>query len=111
EANHPGIRLLLVTKKWAPVPQTNIDAQWKVCTPETIKQGGWNGFSAAAYYFGRELNEKLGVTVGLIDSSWGGTRIEPWTPPEGFAAVRELASIGEAVKRANEAYEKGYGTA
>src|SRR5580658_4701690 len=34
EANYPGIRLLLVTKKWAPVPQTNIDGEWKVCSSE-----------------------------------------------------------------------------
>ncbi|HUD49241.1 MAG TPA: sialate O-acetylesterase [Candidatus Baltobacteraceae bacterium] len=91
EADHPGIRLLLVTRKWAPVPQTNIAGEWKVCTPKTIAEGGWSGFSAAAYYFGRELNQKLGVAIGLIDSSWGGTRIEPWTPPEGYAATPSLA--------------------
>jgi len=90
EANYPGIRLLLVTKKWAPVPQTNFDGEWKLCSPQTVAQSGWSGFSAAAYYFGRDLHQKLGVTIGLIDSSWGGTRIEPWTPPEGFAAVPAL---------------------
>jgi sialate O-acetylesterase len=90
EANYPGIRLLLVTRKWAAVPQTNVDGEWKVCSPQTVTQGGWSGFSAAAYYFGRELHQKLGVPVGLIESSWGGTRIEPWTPPGGFAAVPAL---------------------
>ena len=65
----------------------------KVCTPETVAPGGgWQGFSATAYFFGRELNEKLGVTVGLIDADWGGTRIESWTPPEGFAVVPTLKS-------------------
>jgi sialate O-acetylesterase len=89
-ANYPGIRLLLVTRKFAPVPQTNMDGEWKLCSPQTVAQGGWSGFSAAAYYFGRELHQKLGVTIGLIDASWGGTRIEPWTPPEGFAATPAL---------------------
>jgi sialate O-acetylesterase len=42
-------------------------------------------FSAAAYYFGRELQRELGVPVGLIHSSFGGTRIEAWMPPEAFA--------------------------
>ena len=37
EANHPGIRLLLVTRKWSPLPQTNIDGAWKVCSPAN----GW----------------------------------------------------------------------
>ena len=41
---------------------------------------------------------KLGVTVGLIDSSWGGTRIESWTPPEGFAAVPALKRDYELVQ-------------
>ena len=86
----PGIRLLMVTKSWTPVPQNDIEGTWKVCSPKTVAEGGWGGFSACAYYFGRELHKKLGVAVGLIDSSWGGTRIESWTPPEGFAAVPAL---------------------
>ena len=85
-ANYPGIRLLKVIKSWKPMPQQDLEGVWKACTPESIAEGGWGGFSACAYYFGRELHQKLGVTVGLIDSSWGGTRIESWTPPEGFAA-------------------------
>ena len=89
-ANYPGIRLLKVTKSWKPEPQNDIEGTWKVCSPQTVAEGGWGGFSACAYYFGRELHQKLGVAVGLIDSSWGGTRIEPWTPPEGFAAVPAL---------------------
>jgi sialate O-acetylesterase len=89
-ADYPGIRLLKVTKRWSPEPQSDIDGNWKVCSPKTVAEGGWNGFSAVAYYFGRELHKKLGVAVGLIDSSWGGTRIESWTPPEGFAAVPAL---------------------
>jgi sialate O-acetylesterase len=101
EANHPGLRLLMVTRSWTPVPQTNIDGEWKVCSPQTVAEGGWGGFSAAAYYFGRELHQKLGVTIGLIDSSWGGTRIEPWTPPEGFAATPALREEYEQVQLAD----------
>jgi sialate O-acetylesterase len=102
-ANYPGIRLLLVTRKWDPMPQTNIEGEWKVCTSATVAEGGWNGFSAAAYYFGRELNQKLGVSIGLIDASWGGTRIESWTPPEGFAATPALAKDYERVQLADPA--------
>jgi sialate O-acetylesterase len=101
EADHPGIRLLLVAKKWDPLPQTNIDGEWKVCSPKTVAEGGWSGFSAAGYYFGRELSKKLGVAIGLIDSSWGGTRIEPWTPPEGFAKAPALAGDYNLVQLAD----------
>ncbi len=89
-ANHPGIRLLMVPNRWTPAPQKDMEGTWKVCTPKSVAEDGWGGFSAAAYYFGRELHEKLGVTVGVIDSTWGGTKIESWTAPEGFAEVSAL---------------------
>lgn len=98
KANYPGLRLLKVAKSWTPEPQADIGGQWKPCTPQTVAEGGWNGFSAAAYFFGRELHQRLGVTVGLIDSTWGGTRIESWTPPEGFASVPALEKEYERVQ-------------
>jgi sialate O-acetylesterase len=97
EANYPNLRLLLVARKWSPLPQTNMDGAWKICSPKTVAEGGWNGFSAAGYYFGRDLQQKLGVAVGLIESSWGGTRIESWTSPEGFAATPALRQDYEQV--------------
>ena len=97
-ANHPGIRLLMVENRWTPTPQSDMDGKWKVCTPQSVAEGGWSGFSAVAYFFGRDLNEKLGVTIGLIEPDWGGTRIESWTPPEGFAAVPALKSESDRVQ-------------
>jgi sialate O-acetylesterase len=97
-ADYPGIRLLKVAKSWKPEPQSDIEGTWKVCSPTTVAEGGWAGFSACGYFFGRELHKKLGVTVGLIDSTWGGTRIESWTPPEGFAAVPALKKESELVQ-------------
>ncbi len=97
-ANYPQIRLLMVPNRWTPQSEKDIEAAWKVCSPETIAEGGWGGFSAGAYYFGRELHQKLKVPVGLIDATWGGTRIESWTPPEGFAAVPALAGDYERVQ-------------
>lgn len=97
-ANHSNIRLLMVANKWTPEPQKDMNGTWKVCSPKSIAEDGWSGFSAAAYYFGRELHQKLGVPVGLIDSSWGGTVIQTWTPPEGFAAVPALKKEYERVQ-------------
>ncbi|HWX21467.1 MAG TPA: sialate O-acetylesterase [Candidatus Binatia bacterium] len=97
-ANYPNIRLLLFPERWTAEPQTNVEATWKVCSPKTIAEGGWNGFSAAGYFFGRELHKELGVAVGLIEATWGGTRIESWTPPEGFAAVPALKREYELVQ-------------
>ena len=89
-ANYPEIRLLMVQNRWTPLPQDDMTGAWKACSPTSVAEGGWNGFSATAYFFGRELYKKLNVPIGLIEPDWGGTRIESWTAPEGFAAVPAL---------------------
>lgn len=99
-ANHPKLRLFLVPKVPAATPAKDVQAGWTVCTPQTV-----GNFSAVAYFFGRELHEKLDVPVGLIASSWGGTRIEPWIPPEGFAEAPELAAERKQIETLREAYQ------
>jgi sialate O-acetylesterase len=94
-ADYPQIRLFDVPRVAAAQPSLDVDAQWRPCTPETVP-----GFSAVAYFFGRELHKELNVPVGLINTSWGGTRIEPWTPPEGFALVPALADFVERARNA-----------
>ncbi|OGV67562.1 MAG: hypothetical protein A3K19_13445 [Lentisphaerae bacterium RIFOXYB12_FULL_65_16] len=76
-AKHPQIRLFAVHNVTAQEPQTDCKARtaWVECAPENV-----GGFSAAGYFFGRKLHQDLGVPVGLINSSWGGTCIEAWTP-------------------------------
>jgi sialate O-acetylesterase len=91
-ANYSNIRLFKIPKKFLASPTNDVAANWKACSPTTVAEGGWGGFSAAAYYFGRTIHTNLKVPVGLIDTAWGGTRIEPWTPPEGFALVPVLQS-------------------
>lgn len=61
---------------------------WKVCSPATAAD-----FSATAYFFARELYQKLKVPIGLINSSWGGTQSEAWTSKEGFAQSIEFNYI------------------
>jgi len=79
-ANAPNIRLFTVNKIPATSPQATTTGQWQVCTPGTIKsQGTWNGFSAVAYFFGRDLQQNTHVPIGLLLSSWGGTPAEAWT--------------------------------
>jgi len=84
----PGLRLFQVPKRTSDRPADDVEAKWTLTTPETIRP-----FSAVAYYFGRELRRALRVPVGLVMSAWGGTAIEPWTPPAGFAAVPEVRPI------------------
>ena len=93
-AKFPKIRLFHVPRLAAGLPQDDVEAQWKVCSPETIPT-----FSAVSYFFGRHLHRELDVPIGLIATSWGGTRIEPWTPPEGFAQVEAVKEMGESILR------------
>eukprot|EP00752_Nemacystus_decipiens_P014111 g12547.t1 len=102
-ADHPTIRLLPVTQHQTPKgPVKEVKTQgWQVCSPETIPK-----FSAVAYHFGHALSEELGVPIGLIRTAWGGTRIEPWTPPAGFAQVERFKEIAEKLN-AGEIVKKG----
>jgi sialate O-acetylesterase len=98
-ANDPDLRLIDVPKVTTAAPQKDFTGAWVRCTSETVaKHGTWGGFSACAYYFGRELRRTLNVPVGLIDSSWGGSRIEPWAPPEGFRQITTLSDLSRRVE-------------
>jgi sialate O-acetylesterase len=95
-ANHPQLRHIQVPKLTASVPAKDFPGQWQVCSPETV-----GGFTACGYFMARELEKKLNVPIGLVHSSWGGTRIEPWTTPAGFAQVPALADIQEKIAKAD----------
>jgi sialate O-acetylesterase len=103
-ADHPGLRLFLVPKRTADRPMEDVVAKWEECSPDSVRP-----FSAVAYYFGLELHKRLGVPVGLIESAWGGTLIEPWTPPAGFLAVPELKSILDQQETKFAAYRDNLG--
>ncbi len=77
-ANQPNIRLYHVPKVHADQPASDIQAQWIPSTSDSVP-----GFSAVLYHFGRILSDELGVPIGLINSSWGGSPIEPWTIKDG----------------------------
>jgi sialate O-acetylesterase len=76
-------------------PATDVKAAWAVCSPKTVGAGGWAGFSAAGYYFGRQLHKDLGVPVGLIDTTWGGTPAEFWTSNKSLEADPALKPLAQ----------------
>ena len=92
-ANYPGIRLFGVPKERAREPARDVDVDWEVCSPKTLGSGGWGGFSAASYFFGRELHKELKVPVGLIFAAWSGTPAEEWTSRKALAAEPSLKSM------------------
>ena len=87
-ANDHELRFFTVAHKTAAEPQADVDGRWTVATPEEALR-----FSAVAFYFGRELRNRLRVPVGLIHTSWGGTPAESWTSREVLAADPALKPI------------------
>jgi sialate O-acetylesterase len=72
-ATLPNIRLFTVKRAFSAVPESDCVGEWSECSPKTSR-----AFSATAFYFGKKLFETLHVPIGLIHSSWGGTRIQSW---------------------------------
>jgi len=75
KANNKNIRFFYVPKATAEYPQDNVQGSWVVCSPEEMLH-----FSAIGYFFGKNLENNLKRPIGLINSNWGGTPAETWTP-------------------------------
>ncbi|MCS6776949.1 MAG: sialate O-acetylesterase [Chloroherpetonaceae bacterium] len=87
-ATDPMIRLFTVPRRPADAPETDVDAAWQICTPDTVLD-----FSAVAYAFARSLRKALRVPVGLIGSYYGGTVAEAWTPRTDLQNTPELRHL------------------
>ncbi len=98
-AKYPKIRLFSVQRTVAQTPQDDCVGQWFECSPETVP-----GFSAAGYFFGRELYKELDMPIGLIHTSWGGTPAEAWTSGEMLKNNPILTPIIERYDKAVQDY-------
>lgn len=98
-ANFPKLRVFTEKSPGEAQPAEKCQGEWVICSPETVKQ-----FSGTAYFFGKNLHEKLGQPVGLIVSAVGGTPIESWMAREILRGMPELKSEFEKM----EAQAGGY---
>ncbi len=93
-ANYPKIRMFSVPRN---LNGKNIyNAKWKIANRKNIED-----FSAVGYFFAREINQKLDVPVGILNSSWGGTRIEAWT------SINKLESMNGSSSEAKKILSEG----
>ena len=78
-AGDERIRLFEVPKSGDPTPRGDFagPAAWQPATPASVRE-----FSAACWYFARELRKTVDVPMGLVSAAWGGSRIEAWTSGE-----------------------------
>ena len=93
KADEPQIRLFMVPRQLSLGPMStfstvvpgHLEGRWQVCSPAILSgTWGWNGFSALAYYFGREIHHHLNRPIGMIQSAWGGTQVAGWTSIPGL---------------------------
>jgi sialate O-acetylesterase len=79
-----GLRLLQIPKDTAPAPQRAFatPVAWAAASPQSVP-----AFSAACYYMARQLRKDLGVPIGAIHASWGGSQIRAWLTPEAGAEL------------------------
>jgi sialate O-acetylesterase len=102
--NNPKIRLFQVKHEVAHTPQDHLtpNIKWQPANPQSVTK-----FSSVGYYYGAKLSSELGdIPVGLIDSSWGGTRIEPWTTVDGFKSVPSLEKLADVKLKPNPNHQQ-----
>lgn len=92
-ANHPNLRLFNTRREVGFKRTGEPIGRWAACTPESVK-----AFSGIGYYFAVDLQRQLKVPVGVINSSWGGSQAEAWTPVEYLNASPELKATVERSK-------------
>ena len=93
-AMYPNMRLYTVDQRISFSPLNDVDSDgWHRCSPQTV-----GGFSATAFFFGRDIYESLDIPVGLIHTSWGGTPAEAWTSESGLAGYPDYLEMIEENK-------------
>ncbi len=87
----PGLRLLTVEHATSPVERAGLEskAAWRVASPAATP-----AFSAVCYFFGRELRQKTGAPIGLVQSTWSGSYVESWI---GADALKRLGGYDQAL--------------
>lgn len=105
-ANFPQIRHFKIPHDRSLTPLEDVSGgEWLLTSPETV-----GNFSAVAYFYARELYEKLNVPIGLINSSWGGTQIESWISKEAMQSFDEfkepLAQMPRSLDSLSDARKK-----
>ncbi len=91
DADNNNIRVFTVTRNSVPTLQDTCSGSWKIANSENV-----GNFSAVAYLYAKQLEHKLNVPIGIISTSFGGSKIEAWMSKE------KLANYPEPLKEASQ---------
>lgn len=111
EARQIKVRQFQVPKKTSLEPEKDLSGgQWLLADTNTV-----GDFSAVAYFFAKELSQQLHVTVGLINSNWGGTQVEDWISKDAMlqspvlgAAAKDLPTTADELQQREDKILKDY---
>jgi sialate O-acetylesterase len=95
-ADQYPIRMFKVARTTSREPARQVDGQWQVSSPQTAHE-----FSVVGYFYAQELHRRLGVPIGIIDASWGGTRVEAWTSLSALTRVMQISSAQPSAEELN----------
>jgi sialate O-acetylesterase len=101
-ADFPRIRFFSVAKKLADRPQADCQGDWFECRPDTV-----GDVSGVGYFFARRVHRDLDVPIGVLQSFWGGSRVEAWTGIESLQAEPALKPILDWWRRSREDFDSG----
>jgi len=101
-ANDKNIRHFKVPLTYSKKPEEKLaGGEWKVTDPSTAGE-----FTAVGYFFARELRKKVEIPIGLINTSWGGSRIEPWMSAEVLNMEDPMQSMEEYQREREEEFKE-----
>lgn len=101
----PFIRHFKIPVGFSTTPQQNLSGgEWKICSDDTIKS-----FSAAAYFFAKNLREHQDIPIGLVNATKGGTTIKMWMPPETLSLENLDTLVNQTKQKRLSRIEKTFG--
>jgi len=103
DANYPKIRLFQVKRASSDKPANDCMGWWSSCSAATVAN-----FSAVGYFFARELHNKLGVPIGVIDSTFGGSPVEAWMSEKVLKSDTALAVVYKQYAELTATYPQRY---
>ncbi len=106
KADYPGLRMFLAPLVTAVEPQSNINGQWSLASPETVP-----GFSAVAFFFALKIHQELNIPVGVIKSAWGGKPVETFTSREALNTLPATKALVDEALESDAAFVLSKATA
>ena len=103
DADLPMVREFKVKHTASEKPETDCAGTWVACSPATARD-----FSAVGYFFAKELNRGMHIPMGIVESAWGPSPAEAWTPHATLDKDPALHGVLDRYAKAAAAYPDAF---